>query len=345
MARGEEKGISGRIAVDASAAPAASPGLADATLGDLTKTKADRLAVTEVVPLSTTILEATFADAASQREAVERLRDEYAFRPVASADRQQDAVAALEVRVPDEESARRVVSSLERFGSDGDFRVVSRGAMRGRKMILSDLDADDRDSRKATETTAGAAKPQDSLSQERDKPERAVSSARMDRLQAERSGGALSFGHALSATERVSTRPGEAEDGYQMERARVKDKSGGYGMFDAAGGAAPHAGSAPAAAAAGRPEPNQPTRELSTGASAAGVKTRPAMSSLDGPIPPEQSAQPLAAEQGGRRRAGLGTKEGAAAAVGNVVRLYVRIQPPATAPATAASGSAGYRQR
>lgn len=74
-----------------------------------------------------TVLEATFADAASRREAVAWLRDEYAFRPVEAPDSPGDPEMALEVRVPDRESARRVVNSLNQSRAEWKFRVVSWG--------------------------------------------------------------------------------------------------------------------------------------------------------------------------------------------------------------------------
>jgi hypothetical protein len=72
-----------------------------------------------------TVLEATFADAVSRRAAVTWLREEYAFQPV-SPPGQPLETASLEVRVPDVQSARRVVSSLRQTLSADNLRIVSR---------------------------------------------------------------------------------------------------------------------------------------------------------------------------------------------------------------------------
>lgn len=87
------------------------------------------LAGTENGRADVTVVELTVADARSRRAVVQRLREEYAFQPVAPGRAARAVGDQLEIRVPDAESARRVIHSLKASLEFGEKLQVINGVI------------------------------------------------------------------------------------------------------------------------------------------------------------------------------------------------------------------------
>lgn len=255
----------------------------------------------------TTVLEATFASAAHRREAVGRLQDEYAFRRIAPAEEAGEAAAALEVWVPDEESARRVVKGVQQSLSSGDVLVigdglVSNGAAKpdgGTAPAGMVAEGASHEHRKGTDWPASVGEEAKSIS---------------DPSKAE------------------AVRRGARNLVYGLSGGRWEEQSGGYGAYRSSADAASLTSSAPAAAASPA-RPNQPAEVPGPGAATA---RRLAVNTPAG--------QPATAPAllGAGWHAAPSTRPGGLASADSRLRIYVHVgSAPASGPAAESRPAAG----